>query len=161
MSLVQFSNNNSYRSSIYITPFKALYGRRCKSPIRWFEVGESSFWVPNLFIRLNKFHIVGNGLIISYSQKKSYAAHRRRDVEFKERYKVYIKISPMKWVVRFCKKGKWITRYVGHYNVFKGLAKLLIYSDYLVNWFRFIHCSMSWSYVTLIYLMNKVSCSYL
>ncbi|GKB35107.1 putative reverse transcriptase domain-containing protein, partial [Tanacetum coccineum] len=38
--LVEFSYNNSYHSSVRCAPFKALYGRKCRSPIMWAEIGE-------------------------------------------------------------------------------------------------------------------------
>ena len=41
LALAEFSYNNSYQSSIQMAPFEALYGRKCRSPICWFEVGES------------------------------------------------------------------------------------------------------------------------
>ena len=44
--LVEFAYNNSYHSSISMTPYDALYGRRCISPFGWFEVGESSLLGP-------------------------------------------------------------------------------------------------------------------
>ena len=40
MSLVEFAYNNSYHSSIEMAPYEALYGRKCKSPLCWEEVGE-------------------------------------------------------------------------------------------------------------------------
>ena len=40
MSLVEFSYNNSYHSSIDMAPYEALYGRKCKSPLCWEKVGE-------------------------------------------------------------------------------------------------------------------------
>ena len=40
--LVEFSYNNSYRVSIQMTPYEALYGRPCRSPLCWTEVRESS-----------------------------------------------------------------------------------------------------------------------
>ena len=43
---------------------------------------------------------------MTYSRQKSYVDHRRRDLEFERGDKVYLKISPMKEVVRFGKKGK-------------------------------------------------------
>ena len=40
LPLVEFAYNNSYHSSIKAAPYKALYGRKCRSPICWDEVGE-------------------------------------------------------------------------------------------------------------------------
>ena len=40
LPLVEFFYNNNYQSSISMAPFEALYGRRCRSSIGWFEVGE-------------------------------------------------------------------------------------------------------------------------
>nr|GEY71240.1 putative reverse transcriptase domain-containing protein [Tanacetum cinerariifolium] len=41
LPLVEFSYNNNYHASIKATPFEALYGRKCRSPICWTEVGEA------------------------------------------------------------------------------------------------------------------------
>nr|GFC96548.1 putative reverse transcriptase domain-containing protein [Tanacetum cinerariifolium] len=41
LPLVEFSYNNSYHASINATPFEALYGRKCHSPVCWTEVGEA------------------------------------------------------------------------------------------------------------------------
>ena len=38
--LMEFSYNNSYRSSISMTPYEALYGRRCRTPMCWTELNE-------------------------------------------------------------------------------------------------------------------------
>ena len=46
LPLAEFSYNNSYQSSIKMVPFEALYGRKCRSPICWFEVGESKDFAP-------------------------------------------------------------------------------------------------------------------
>ena len=40
LPLVEFAYNNSYHSSIGMAPYEALYGRRCRSPLCWTEVGE-------------------------------------------------------------------------------------------------------------------------
>nr|GEU46870.1 reverse transcriptase domain-containing protein [Tanacetum cinerariifolium] len=40
LSLVEFSYNNSYHAIIKATPFEALYGQKCRSPIYWAEVGD-------------------------------------------------------------------------------------------------------------------------
>ena len=41
LPLVEFSYNNSYHSSIKVAPFEALYGRKCRSPLCWAEVGDT------------------------------------------------------------------------------------------------------------------------
>ncbi|GJS15245.1 putative reverse transcriptase domain-containing protein [Tanacetum coccineum] len=42
LPLVEFSYNNSYHASIKAAPFEALYGRKCRSPVCWTEVGSCS-----------------------------------------------------------------------------------------------------------------------
>ncbi|GJZ71519.1 putative reverse transcriptase domain-containing protein [Tanacetum coccineum] len=44
----EFSYNNSYHSSVRCAPFEALYGRKCRSPIMWAEVGEGQLIGPEL-----------------------------------------------------------------------------------------------------------------
>ncbi|KAD4889427.1 hypothetical protein E3N88_21500 [Mikania micrantha] len=48
LPLVEFSYNNSYYTSIGAAPFEALYGRKCRSPLCWAEVGESQLTGPEL-----------------------------------------------------------------------------------------------------------------
>ena len=107
MPLVEFAYNNSFHSSISMAPYEVLYGRRCISPIGWFEMGESWLLGPDLIYKtLEKVHIIRNRLNTDYCRQNSYVDHRRRDLEFEEVDKVYLKILPMKGVIRFVKKGK-------------------------------------------------------
>ena len=48
LSLAEFSYNNNYNSSIKHVPFGVLYGRKCRSPVLWTEVGTSQLIGPEL-----------------------------------------------------------------------------------------------------------------
>ena len=88
------------------------------SPVGWFEVGEPSILGPKLIYKtLEMVHIIRNRLQMAYSRHQSYDDHRRRDLEFEEGDMVYLKISSMKGMVRFGKKGKLSPRYVGPYEI--------------------------------------------
>ena len=60
----------------------------------------------------------------NYSRQKSYVDHRRRVLEFEKGDKVYLKISPMKWVVIFGKKGKLSPHYAGPYEILQRVCKV-------------------------------------
>ncbi|GKE83955.1 putative reverse transcriptase domain-containing protein [Tanacetum coccineum] len=60
LPLVEFSYNNSYHASIKAAPFEALYGRKCRSPVCWTEVGEVAYKLelPEELSRVhNTFHV--------------------------------------------------------------------------------------------------------
>nr|GEV56829.1 putative reverse transcriptase domain-containing protein [Tanacetum cinerariifolium] len=46
LTVVEFSYNNSYHSSVKYAPFQALYERKCQTPIAWAEVGERKLIGP-------------------------------------------------------------------------------------------------------------------
>ena len=48
MPLAEFAYNNSFHSSIGMAPYEALYGRRCRSPICWTEVGDKALLGPEI-----------------------------------------------------------------------------------------------------------------
>ena len=48
LAMMEFSYNNSYQSGIDMAPFEALYGRKCRTPVYWDEVGERGLIGPEL-----------------------------------------------------------------------------------------------------------------
>ena len=109
-----FAYNNSYRSSIHIAHYEALYGRRYRSPIGLFEVGEIALIGPDLILyAMDKVQLIRDRLKTTQSRQRSYVDVRRRELEFQVDNWVFLKVSPMKGVMRFVKKGKLSPRYVG------------------------------------------------
>ena len=74
LPLVEFSYNNSYQASIQMAPYEALYGRPCKSPLCWTEVGESSITGPDLIRDTSeKVGLIRQRFLTAQSRQKSYA----------------------------------------------------------------------------------------
>ena len=62
---------------------------------------------------MEKEQLIIDRLKTKESRQKFYVDVRRREIEFKIYAWVFLKVSPMKGVMKFCKKGKLIPRYVG------------------------------------------------
>nr|GEV93261.1 putative reverse transcriptase domain-containing protein [Tanacetum cinerariifolium] len=92
LSLVEFSYNNSYHSSVRCAPFEALYGRKCRSPIMWAEIGEGQ--------------LIGPELIQETTEKISYINDR-------------LKATRM---VHFEKKRKLAPRFVGPFEIIEKVG---------------------------------------
>ncbi|XP_040367404.1 uncharacterized protein LOC121050659 [Rosa chinensis] len=125
LPLVEFAYNNSYHSSIGMAPYEALYGRPCRTPVCWAEVGEKGLLGPALVQEtIEKISTIRDKIRIAQSRKKSYADLKRRSVEFEVGGHVFLKVSPMKGVVRFGKKGKLAPRYVGPFEILERVGDL-------------------------------------
>ena len=71
LPLIEFAYNYSYHSSIEMAPFKALYGRKCRSPICWNEVGERKLLGPKLVqLTTEKIQLIRERLLASQSAKE-------------------------------------------------------------------------------------------
>ncbi|KAD5961162.1 hypothetical protein E3N88_12635 [Mikania micrantha] len=118
LPLIEFSYNNSYHTSIKCAPFEALYGRKCRSPVCWPEIGESQITGPEIIQETtDKIAQIKDRIKSARDRQKSYADNRRKPLEFAIGDKVMLKVSPWKGVVRFGKKGKLAPRYVGPFEI--------------------------------------------
>ncbi|GKD85277.1 putative reverse transcriptase domain-containing protein [Tanacetum coccineum] len=123
LPLAEFSYNNSYHSSIRCALFKALYGRKCRSPVLWEEIGESSLIGPELVQETtDKVVLIKEKLKAARDRQKSYADNRRKPLEFEVGDRVLLKVSPWKGVIRFGTKGKLAPRYVGPFEILERIG---------------------------------------
>ncbi|GJR60128.1 putative reverse transcriptase domain-containing protein [Tanacetum coccineum] len=87
-----------YHASIKATPFEALYGRKCRSPVSWTKVGDVQLTGPEIIYETTK------------------------KIEFQVGDRVMLKVSPQKGVIRFGKRGKLNPRYIRPFKILKRVG---------------------------------------
>ncbi|XP_070034353.1 uncharacterized protein [Nicotiana tomentosiformis] len=78
LPLIDFAYNNSYHSNIQMAPYESLYRQECRSPIGWFEIGETKLVGPELVQQaVEKIKLIRERLLAAQSCQRSYADNRR------------------------------------------------------------------------------------
>ncbi|KAD4385555.1 hypothetical protein E3N88_25724 [Mikania micrantha] len=101
LPLAEFSYNNSYHSSIRMPPYEMIYGRKCRTPVCWGEVGQRELAHKNVVKATNEWiDQICAHLKVAQDRQKSYADKRRRPIEF-QRGKLNPRfIGPFKIIAR-------------------------------------------------------------
>nr|GEU69461.1 putative reverse transcriptase domain-containing protein [Tanacetum cinerariifolium] len=137
--LIEFWYNNSYHYSVRCAPFEALYGRKCCSPIMWAEVREGQLTGPELVQETTKtISQIKDRHKAACDRQKSYADKRRKPLEFGVCDYVLLKVSSWKGGVRFGKKGKLASRFVGPFEIIEKVGPVA-YRLYLPEELNGVH----------------------
>ena len=146
LPLIEFSYNNSYQSSIGMAPFEALYGRPCRTLICWTEASDSALLTTDMVkVMTEKIALIIERFKTTHNRQASYVDPKRRHVEFTVGDFMYLKVSPIKGVKRFGKKGKLALRYIGPFEIesrARAVAYRLKLPPYLAGVHPVFHISM-------------------
>ncbi|GJT17210.1 putative reverse transcriptase domain-containing protein [Tanacetum coccineum] len=122
---IQTLEDMFYHASIKAAPFEALYGRKCRSPVCWTEVGEAQILGPELIQETTEKIIqIKQRMQAAHDRQKNYTDLKRKPMEFQDGDKVMLKVSPWKGVVHFGKRGKLNPRYVGPFKVLEKVEEV-------------------------------------
>ncbi|XP_019097363.1 PREDICTED: uncharacterized protein LOC109131156 [Camelina sativa] len=107
-----------YHTSIGMSPFEAMYGRPCRTPLCWTEVGERTSFNHKLIDETTeKIKFIRETMKKAQDLQKKYADRKRREVEFKVGDMVYLKVAPQKGKDQFGKVVKLAVRFIGPYPI--------------------------------------------
>ncbi|XP_021757123.1 uncharacterized protein LOC110722167 [Chenopodium quinoa] len=105
--------------------FEALYGRKCRSPICWNDISETMILGPQMIEdTVKQVREIQSKIQAAQYRQKSYADLKRREEAFEIGDKVLLKVSPMKGVMRFGKKGKLSPKYISPYEILQRIGKV-------------------------------------
>ncbi|KAA3462073.1 DNA/RNA polymerases superfamily protein [Gossypium australe] len=90
-----------------MSPFEALYGRRCRTPTCWMELSERKLVAQT-----------------TQDRQKTYAYLKRKEIFLEVGDKVFLNVSPCKKIIRFGQKGKLSSRFVGTYEDLERVGPL-------------------------------------
>ena len=145
LPLIEFTYNNSFHSSIGMAPFDALYGRRCRTSLCWFESGESALLGPDVVQETTeKVKMIQEKMRASQGRQKSYHDKRRKDIEFQVGDHVFFRVNPVTGVGHALKCRKLNPRFVGTFEIIEKVgivAYRIALSPSLLNLHNVFHLS--------------------
>ncbi|CAN6688431.1 unnamed protein product [Malus baccata var. baccata] len=125
LDLMEFAYNNSFHSSIGMSPFEALYGRAFRTPLCWSEVGERVLEGPKIVDETTQnIQVIKSNLKAAQDRQKSLTDRHATNRVYDVGDWVFLKLSPWRSVVRFGKRGKLSPRYIGPYEITEKIGEV-------------------------------------
>ncbi|XP_025640693.1 uncharacterized protein [Arachis hypogaea] len=103
-----------------MAPYEALYGRKCQSPLCWYESGEASVLDPDLIAGTTEnIKKICARILTAQSRQKNYADQRSKPIEFEVGEHVFLRVTPITGIGRAIKIKKLNPRYIGPFEILR------------------------------------------
>jgi hypothetical protein len=118
LHLVEFSYNNGYQASLKMSPFEALYGRKCNTPVSWDNPTDRVVLGPELLKDMEDQMVkIKQNLKATQDRQKSYADKNMTTREFKVGEHVLLKVNPKKSSLKLGSCTKLAARFCGPFEI--------------------------------------------
>jgi hypothetical protein len=150
MHLVDFAYNNGYQDSLNMSPFEALYGRKCSTPVSW-DNPTDRVVLGLEFLKEMEDQVVKikQNLKATQDRQKVYANKNRTTREFKVGEHVLFKVNPKKISLNLDNCTKLEARYCGPFEILDiiGLVAYMLALPISMKVHNVFHVSLLKKYV--------------
>ena len=149
--LIELTYNNSFHASIGVAPYEALYGRKCRTPLCWYQDGEAILVGPELLEQTTEnIRMVRDRMQVSQSRQKAYTDRRRRPLEFAVGDHVFLRVTRTIGVGRALRSRKLSPKFLGPYQISRRIGPVayeIALPPQLTNLHPIFHVSQLSKYV--------------
>jgi hypothetical protein len=118
LHLVEFTYNNGYQASLKMSPFEALYGRKCNTPVSWDNPTDIVVLGPELLKDMEDQMVrIKQNLKAAQDRQKKYADKNMTTREFKVGEHVLLKVNPKKSSLKLGSCTKLAARFCGPFEI--------------------------------------------
>jgi hypothetical protein len=122
---VEFSYNNGYQDSLNMSPFEALYGRKCSTPVIWDNPIDRVVVGPELLKEMEDQMVkIKHNLKVAHDRQKVYAEKNRTSIEFKVGEHVILKVKTKEISLKLGSFTKLAARFCGPFEILDKIGPI-------------------------------------
>jgi hypothetical protein len=126
LHLVEFAYNNGYQASLKMSPFEALYGRRCNTLVSWDNPADRTVVGLELLKEMeDQMSKIKQNLKASQDRQKSYADKNRFHREFKVGDHVFLRVKANRSSLKLGSCAKLAARFCGPFDILERIAPVV------------------------------------
>jgi hypothetical protein len=123
LHLVEFAYNKGYQASLKMSPFEALYGRKCNTLVSWDNPTNRVVVGPDFLMEMEERMIkIKQNLKDAQDRQKSYADKGRTHREFKVGDHVFLKVKANRSSLKLGNCSKLAARYCGPFEILERIG---------------------------------------
>jgi hypothetical protein len=125
LHLVEFAYNNGYQASLKMSPFEALYGRRCNTLVSWDNPADRIVVEPELLKEMEDQMLkIKQNLKVAQDRQKSYADKNKIHKEFKVGDHVFLKVKANRSSLKLGSCAKLASRFFGPFEILERIGRV-------------------------------------
>lgn len=126
LPMVEFSYKNGYKKYLKMSPFEALYGRNCNTPIIWSDMVNRVLIGMSMLVEMEKeMQVIKKNLKVVQDRQKSYVDQNKLFKEFQVGEQLYLHIKPKKSSLRIRSCAKLAPHFYGPFRIIERIASVV------------------------------------